>query len=67
MAEMMFAKIKEKNYYCCYCMNTNADVCIKEKRKRELPNLKMVMMVALVDLLCLIFLFFIDVIIFVDY
>ena len=55
MAEMMFAKKQEKNRYYLYCMNENADVCIKERRKRALPDLEVVTMVALVDLLCLIF------------
>ena len=66
MAEMMFTKMQEKNRYCLYHMNANTDACIKEGRKRALPGLEVVMMVALVDLLCLIFLFIITIIISVD-
>ena len=40
MTKMMFAKMQEKNCYCLYCMNANADACIKERRKRALPNLR---------------------------
>ena len=40
MAEMMFAKMQEKNHYCLYYMNVNADTCIKERRKRALPELR---------------------------
>ena len=66
IVEMMFTKMQEKNRYCLYCMNANADVCIKERRKRALLDLEVVTMVALVDLLCLIFLLFVTVVISVD-
>ena len=36
-------------------MNANIDTCIKEKRKKALPDLEVVMILALIDLLCLIF------------
>ena len=37
---MNFTKIQEKNRYYIYCMNANADVYIKEIRKRALPDLR---------------------------
>ena len=35
------------------CMNADVDVCIRERKKRVLPGLELVTMVALIDLLCL--------------
>ena len=45
------------------CMNADVDACVRERKKKVLPDLKVV---ALVSLLCLMFSVFLTVVIFVN-
>ena len=48
------------------CMNADVDACVRERKKKALPDLEVVAMVALISLLCLMFPAFLAVVIFVD-
>ena len=55
---MKFAKMQEKSHYFLFypkCMNADVDAYVRERKKKVLPSLKVVMIVALVSLLCLMF------------